>query len=367
MFKIALEASRANKSHKTGTEWYAWHLLQEFKKIDQINQFIIYYHQDLAEALTQNAPANFIFRKLNWPFKKFWTHFRLSWQLLRQKPDKFFASNSLPLLTRGQAIVTIHDLGFYKNPELYHFLERWYQKISHYLSIKRADKIIAVSENTAQDIRKYFPKAKNKIQVIYNGWNQEEFKMIDSVERENILDKYDLPEKFILYIGRIETKKNIQNLLKAFALLKNKDYHLVLAGRPGNFGYQEILDLSKKAEIKDRVHLIGYIRQQDYAKLLACANLFVFPSKFEGFGIPVLEAMGSAVPTVISDLGVLREIANNASVYFDPERAEDMAQKIDAVLADDVLQKELIEKGLKQCAKFSWSKCARETLAYILK
>lgn len=366
MFKIALEATRANKIKKTGTEWYAWNLLQEFKKIDNYNQFIIYYNQDLAAEL-KNAPANFIFKQLNWPFKKFWTHFRLSLALLFDKPDKFFASNALPFFHRGEIIVTIHDLGFYKNPELYHFLERWYQKISHYLSIHRADKIIAVSQSTAQDIATYFPQSKNKIQVIYNGWNQEEFKIITETERQEILDKYDLPEKFILYIGRIETKKNVQNLIKAFALLKNQSHHLVLAGRPGNYGYEEIDSLSKQIALKNRIHLLGYIRQHDYAKLLACANVFVFPSKFEGFGIPVLEAMGSGVATVISDLPVLHEIAADASVYFDPNNPQDMANKIETVLNDEDLRQNLISKGLLQSQKFSWSKCAKETLAYILK
>jgi glycosyltransferase involved in cell wall biosynthesis len=366
MAKIALEASRANKLKKTGTEWYAWHLLQEFKKIDSSNQFLIYYNEDLAPEL-KVAPANFIFKQITWPFKKFWTHFRLSWALLADKPDKFFASNALPLFSSGEITVTIHDLGFLKNPELYHFLERYYQIISHYLSIKRADKIIAVSESTAQDIIKYFPKSKNKIKTIYNGWNKEEFKIINASDRVAILEKYDLPDQFILYIGRIESKKNVQNLIKAFALLKDKTSHLVLAGRPGNFGYAEIEALSQDPKIKDRVHLLGYIRQHDYAKLLACAQIFAFPSKFEGFGIPVLEAMGSGVATVISDLEVLHEIASDASIYFDPNNPQDIADKIDTVLVDENLRRDLITKGLLQSQKFSWSKCAQETLEYILK
>lgn len=365
MAKIALEATRANKLKKTGTEWYAWHLLQEFKKIDSTNQFLIYYNQDLASEL-KVSPANFIFKQIKWPLKKFWTHIRLSVALLIDRPDKFFASNALPLFAHGEVIVTIHDLGFFKNPELYHFLERWYQKISHYLSIKRADKIIAVSQNTAQDIINYFPKSKNKIKTIYNGWNKEEFQSIGQNEREAILEKYDLPNEFILYIGRLETKKNVQNLLKAFALLKDKNCHLVLAGRPGNFGYEEIEHLSQNKEMKNRVHLLGYIRQHDYAKLLACAHIFVFPSKFEGFGIPVLEAMGSGVPTVISDLPVLHEVAGEASIYFDPNNPQDIANKIETVLINEDLRHNLVNKGLVQSQKFSWSKCAKETLAYIL-
>lgn len=366
MLKIALEATRANKEHKTGTEWYAWHLLEEFKKIDQADQFIVYYHQDLASVL-KNAPANFIFRKLNWPFRKFWTHLRLSWELIWHKSDKFFASNALPLFCRGEVTLTVHDLGFLKNPELYHFLERWYQKIFHYFAINRANKIIAVSRTTAEDIKFYFPQAKNKIKIIYNGFDQNKFKPILKNTNSDIYQKYSLPAKFLLYIGRLETKKNIQNLLKAFALLDNQNVHLVLAGRPGNFGYQEILALAKNPKIKDRVHLLGYVSAEDYPLILASADIFVFPSQFEGFGIPVLEAMSSGVPTVISDLAVLHEIADEASLYFNPQEPRDIANQIDLLLNKQSLQKDLVEKGFLQSRKFSWQICAQETLNYILK
>jgi len=363
--RIGLEATRANKIHKTGTEWYAWHLLEQFKKIDQNNNFIIYYNNDLAEPLG-NGPANFSFRKLNWPLRKFWTHLRLSWELIRRPVDKFFASNALPLFTKGQTIITIHDLGFFRQPKLYHPLERIYQKISHRLAISKANKIIAVSQATADDIIKYFPQAKNKIKVIYNGWDQEEFKPVNEEIKTQIRAKYNLPAKFILYIGRIETKKNIQNLVKAFALLKNQDYHLVLAGRPGNFGYDEIVSLTKQDKIKDRIRLLGYIQAEDYQRLLASANLFVFPSKFEGFGIPILEAMGSGVPVIASDIPVLREVGGKAAIYFDPDNPQIIAEELDRIILDSDLQIDLQNRGLSQGNKFSWQKCAQETLAYIL-
>ena len=363
--KIGLEATRANKIHKTGTEWYAWHLLEQFKKLDQNNEFIIYYNHDLAEPLA-NGPANFSFKKLSWPFKKLWTHFRLSFELIFYQVDRFFASNTVPLFTRGQVILTVHDLGFYRQPKLYHPLERIYQKISHRLAISKADKIISVSQSTADDIIKYFPGTKNKIKVIYNGWGQEEFKPINEEIKTQIRAKYNLPANFILYIGRIETKKNIQNLVKAFALLKNQDYHLVLAGRPGNYGYDEIVALTKQEKIKNRIHLLGYIQVEDYQRLLATANLFVFPSKFEGFGIPILEAMGCGVPVIASDILVLREVGGEAALYFNPDSDLDLAEKLDTLISDSDLQADLQNRGLAQATKFSWQKCAQETLDYIL-
>ncbi|RJQ34632.1 hypothetical protein C4566_02040, partial [Candidatus Parcubacteria bacterium] len=201
---IGLEATRANKQYKTGTEWYAWHLLQEFKKIDNKNKFIVYYNEYLAGELT-DAPGNFYFKRLVWPFRKFWTHIRLSFELLKNPVDKFFASNAVPIFTRGQIIVTIHDLGFYRNPKLYHPLELWYQRWSHRLAIKKADKIIAVSQETKRDIIKYFPNAENKIKVIYHGWDKEVFGNISEDESESYKEQHDLPDKYILYIGRLET------------------------------------------------------------------------------------------------------------------------------------------------------------------
>lgn len=372
--KLGLEISRANKANKTGTEWYAWHLFEQFKRTytdprihgDQIVSFVVYYHQDLSTEL-KNAPANFIFKKLNWPFSKFWTYFRLSWELFWHPVDKFFASNAAPLFFKGELIATIHDLGFYKNPELYHPLERIYQKIAHTLLINRADKIITPSQNTADDVAKYFPKAKNKIQVIYHGYNRDEFKVLSAEEKQIVKTKYDLPDKFLLYIGRLETKKNIQNLLRAFTILQHTDYHLVLAGRPGNYGYRDILELSRHKDIKDRVHFWGYVSQNDYPLILASCDVFVFPSLFEGFGMPLLEAAACGVPMTVSDLPVLREVADTAALYFDPHQPAEIAKILDSLLSNDALRQQMIEAAKIRVQLFSWEKCAQETLVYILK
>ncbi|MBT4349817.1 glycosyltransferase family 4 protein [bacterium] len=362
---IGLEATRANRKDKTGTEWYAWHLLEQFKKIDKNNKFIVYYNKTLVGDI-KSCPTNFILRQLKWPFRKLWTHLRLSFELIFNPVDKFFASNAVPLFTRGEVTVTVHDLGFFRQPKLYHPLEKIYHKVSHRLAITRANKIIAVSQATANDIIKYFPKVKNKIKVIYNGWDQEKFKPVSEEIKTQIKNKYNLPAKFILYIGRIETKKNIQNLVKAFALLKDTDYHLVLAGRPGNFGYEEILALTKQEEIKDRIHLLGYVEAEDYQKLIAATNFFIFPSKFEGFGIPILEAMGCGVPVLSSDIPVLKEVGGKAAIYFNPNQPQDIADKLDNFITDRQLQVEMINYGKEQAVKFSWTKCAQETLDYIL-
>lgn len=363
--KIGLEATRADKKFKTGTEWYAWHLLQHFKKIDKSSQFIVYYNQHLAGDLL-DAPSNFYFKRLPWPFSKFWTHLRLGGELVLHPVDKFFASNAVPMMGRGEIIVTIHDLGFLKNPELYHPLERWYQKWSHNIAVRRADKIITISEATKEDIIKYYPLAKDKIKVIYLGWDSSDFRPLSAEKQEQFKGEHDYAENYILYTGRIETKKNVQNLIRAYRQ-GNFKWPLMLAGRPGNFGYQEIQQMIKDYNIKDDVILLGYVSQKNYPKLMASAKLLVFPSKFEGFGLPILEAMASGVPVVCSDMPVLHEVAGEAALYFNPDDPTDMKNKIKQVAQEERLREIMVNKGLKRAKEFSWEKCAKETLNYILK
>ena len=141
--------------------------MQQLKEIDNKNKFVVYYNKFLAGDLKE-APDNFCFKQLKWPLIKFWTHWRLGRELVRNPVDKFFASNAVPIFSKGEMIVTIHDLGFLRNPDLYHPLELFYQRWSHTLAIKKAHKIIAVSQATKNDIIKYFPKTKDKIRVIYH-------------------------------------------------------------------------------------------------------------------------------------------------------------------------------------------------------
>lgn len=365
MVKIGLEATRADKKFKTGTEWYAWHLLQQFKKINKRNNFNVYYNQHLAGDL-MDAPDNFCFKKLTWPFSKFWTHLRLGWELVLHPVDKFFASNAVPIMGRGEFTVTIHDLGFLKNPELYHPLERIYQKWSHNLAIRRSSKIITISEATKQDIIKYYPRAKDKIKVIYLGWDSSDFRPMSGDEQDEFKEDHDYAEDYILYTGRIETKKNIQNLIRAY---RKGNFHwpLMLAGRPGNFGYEEIQQMIKNYDVKDDIILLGYVSQKNYPKLMASAKMLVFPSKFEGFGLPILEAMACGVPVVCSDMSVLHEVAGEAAIYFDPDNPEDIKNKIQQVIDEPRLREIIVNKGLDRAQQFSWEKCAKETLDYILK
>lgn len=361
---IGLEATRANKKHKTGTEWYAWHMIQEFKKLNTPHKFVLYYNQELEPALLSGAD-NFIFKQLNWPLKKLWTHLRLGWELLVKPVDIFFATNAIPFFHRGKMVLTVHDLGFMRNPELYHPLARIYHRLSHYFGVRQAYKILVPSEATKKDLLHYFPRAASKVKVVYLGFDDQQFKLISDFEKEEIRNKFDLPNNFILYIGRLETKKNIQNLLRAYKM-SGKRWPLVLAGSAGRHGQEEINGLLTDPQIKANVFVLGYVNQKDYVRLMGAASAFVFPSNFEGFGIPLLEAMACGVPIICSNLPVLHEVAGECAIYFDPHKLEDISQAIDKITSDENLAKQLSSAGLARVKRFSWTKCARESFDYII-
>ena len=174
---IGLEATRANHRHKTGTEWYAWHIIQEFKKLNTPHKFVLYYNQELESALSERSD-HFIFRRLKWPFKKLWTNLRLGLELVIKPVDIFFATNAVPFFHRGKMVYTVHDLGFLRHPKLYHPLARPYHKLAHYFGVRQAQKIIVPSEATKKDLLYYFPQAKDKVKVIYLGFDDQQFKIL---------------------------------------------------------------------------------------------------------------------------------------------------------------------------------------------
>ena len=362
---IGLEATRASKDQKTGTEWYAWHVIKQLTTIDNQNQYRLYYRDKLDPQLIPDK-KNVELRSLWWPLSKLWTNFRLSWELLVHPIDLFFSINSLPLFGSHKLIVVIHDLGFYRQPELYNPLERWFHKFEHWLMVKKAEQIIAVSEATKQDIITYFPNSQNKIKVVYNGFDQELFQPFNEEEIEQIKIKYQLPKKYFFYVGRIEAKKNILHLVKSFAKnITSHDWCLLLAGRPGNHGYSEIVEYLHSHHLEDRIQLLGYIDNKKYYQLLGCSDIFVFPSKFEGFGIPLIEAMHCAVPVLCSNLPVFQEIAGSAVHYFKLEDSNSLEDEIIYLIKNPEKLQQLKETGLLQSQRYSWSKCATDILDII--
>ncbi len=400
---IGIDASRANLLHKTGTEWYSFYVIKNLAEIDKENTYWLYVNQpprpELLAAVKNNP--NFSIKLLNWPFYSFWTLGRLTLEMLRRRPDVLFIpAHTLPLFSPRQTVNTIHDVAFVREHNLYRSakvktslsgvgslinffvkiftLGRYRSDSVDYLywstafALKHAGKIIAVSDFTKKDILSLYPdKIKaDKIKVIHNGYNDKIYRRLeaDSEKTAFILDEYAIETPFFLYVGRLEKKKNIPALVESFSYLRETHPEikakLVLIGDAG-FGYDEIKYIIEEFDLNDSVIMPGWVAEEDLPYIMSAASAFIFPSKHEGFGIPVLQALACGIPTAVSDLPVLREVAGDAVLYFDHNDRNLMAEALRRIFQDEDLRKKLIINGLEQVKKFSWRRCAEETLELI--
>lgn len=368
---IGIDASRANKPIKTGTEWYSYHLIQWFKKLDKDNHYFLYTNVPLKRGLGK-CPKNFEEKVLNWPPGRLWTQFRLSWEMIkrRKKIDALFVSaHVIPMIHPKNTTVTIHDIGFERFPEIY----PWYDIVYHKWAVRfakyRAKKIITISKFSKKELINVFKIKPEKIHVIYNGYDKKMYRPYDRKEIKSIEQKYHLNFSYFIFIGRLEEKKNTPFLIECFAKFKQKNpdskHKLVLIGRKGH-GFEKIEENIKKYGLENEIIFPGWIQTEDLAKILAGAEAMIFPSLYEGFGIPVIEAMACAVPVVCSNTASLPEVADDAAILIDPKNKEQIVSGMEKVIFNENLRNDLIEKGLGNVKRFSWGNCARETLKVIL-
>jgi len=364
---IGIDASRANKIHKTGTEWYSYYLIEHLKKLDSKNHYFLYSKEPLIGDLGV-LPANWESRVLAWPPKYLWTQIRLSFEMARRAPDLLFVpAHAIPMVHPKNIVTTCHDIGFEHFPELYSRLELHYHRFAMRLAARRAKKIITPSEFTKNEMARTYGVDPGKFRVIYHGFDRAKYRIVeDQPAIEDVLKKYKITKPFILYIGRLEKKKNTTGLVEAFQELRSKNLELrnvslVLVGQPG-FGFEEVEEKIKKYNLQERIIMPGWVGGEELPYLLNAAEVFVFPSFYEGFGLPVLEAMACGTPVVASRVTSIPEVGGEAIEYFNPQDIAEMAEKMRKVLADPNLRADLRRRGLERAKQFSWEKCARETL-----
>src|SRR3989344_3086545 len=347
---IGIDSSRANKAQKTGTEWYSFFIIQELKKIGVKHQFRLYTNTLLEPALAA-CPENFEQRVLHWPLKYLWTQKRLSWEMLLHPPDVLFVpAHTIPIFCRAKTVVTIPDVGFAAQPQLYPFHEKLYHRASAWFAVHFADRIICPTEFTKRELIKFYHADPAKIAVIPHG--VEVPKNIEST-------KWNRP--YLLYMGRVEQKKNIMNLLEAYALvhMKHQDLRLILAGRLG-FGGKECVAWVNSQGLGQSVEFTGSIIEDRKWSLYRGALALVFATLYEGFGLPLLEAQAVGCPVVTSDLPAHREVAQEAAVYVDPASPQSIAQGIERA-SDPGVAQNLGKLGRLNAANFTWSKTAAST------
>jgi glycosyltransferase involved in cell wall biosynthesis len=270
---------------------------------------------------------------------------------------------SFPVMTRARRIVTVCDMIFFKYPELHLRAKVFYFRFFIWLTTYLADKVICISKSTERDYLDFFRVKPNLTTVIELGVDQAYSPNIDRSEISALLEKYGIDGEYILFIGTIEPRKNITNLILAFAkLVKNESpLRLVIVGKKG-WHYESVFSLVSELRLVDKVIFTGFVEESEKPALLVGARMFVYPSFYEGFGIPVLEALACGVPTITSNLSSMPEVAGDAAILVDPSNVEDIHAALAKLYCDEALSAVLRERALIQSSKFSWNVMAEKTV-----
>lgn len=297
-------------------------------------------------------------------YKIIWRYLPIKYNFLfRKKVEIYqFFNFIIPPNVPGKTITAIHDLTYILCPDSMKTKRRKRLENDMKKTVNRADYIITVSECSKRDIIKYLKVDENKIQVIYNGVDEVYKKILNHEMIDATKKKYNIDGKYLLYLGTLEPRKNIETIIKAYNLFNkcnNENIKLVLAGKKG-WLYDDIFKLIKEFRIEDKVIFTDYVDDDDKPALYQGAEIFLFPSLYEGFGIPVVEAMASRTPVITSNSSSLPEVAGDAAIITDPMDYEEISRSIERILDDSKLRENMINEGIKQADKFNWDESAEK-------
>ncbi|MGQ9584862.1 MAG: glycosyltransferase family 4 protein [Anaerolineae bacterium] len=342
---------------------------------DSVNRYtLLHARTDPAsrEALTSHLPPNARTFQIGLPLRWFtlvWYRWRLPLPLqgLVGPWDLYHSPNfTLPRLRGGRSIVTIHDLSFLRVPQFAEPRLRRYLMVAVPKAVRQADGVLADSATTRRDIQDLLGVPPTRIQVIHAACDGQFRRVTDATRLDEARHRLVLPARYILSVGTLEPRKNFEGLIRAYALLLQErphlPHHLVVAGRPGWLG-QGTLRAVEETGLAGRIHVRQNVEDEDLPALYSMADLFVFPSWYEGFGLPPLEAMACGVPVIASDRGSLPEVLGDAARYMAPEDLQGIARAIAELLDNSLERDRLAQRGLKQAGQFSWARSAEKLLA----
>ncbi|MGC9048848.1 MAG: glycosyltransferase family 4 protein [Patescibacteria group bacterium] len=366
------------KGEGAGIGHYTYQLIRHLLKIDKKNDYFLFFdktvqNRRLAKFKQENVRVGFF------PFIQYakflpggYWHFLASAFLTRHRLDVFHSPTlNLPQSYRAPTVVTAHDLTVYKFPELYNTKkQRTILKSTIPQAIKMAKKIIAVSYSTKKDLGEIFGVESEKVRVIYHGVDERFFRKSDSATIEKIKMKFGIKNDYLLFLGTLESRKNIFRIIEAYERLRDKisslehpiaNIQLVLAGAPG-FNFKKIDEKISHSKYKEDIILPGYIEADDLDPLFEGAKVFVFPTLYEGFGLPVIEAMANGVPVITSNISSLPEIAEERAILVDPLNVAEISQAMFDLLTRQDLWQKLSQLGKEKAKEFDWQKTAAKTL-----
>jgi len=346
-----------------GISRYTRHLMRAIAAINHDDEFVVFQHRRHTEPLISRP--NFRRATLYAPVHTRLEQYLLPLELLRFPLDLMHSTDFIPPLRSSvPTVITVHDLAFLHWP---HFLTKdsaaYYGQIDR--GVRRARHIIVPSESTKKDLIAQLGVPKDKVSVIYEAADESFVPLPIAQTRREIMQRYGLPETFLLFVGTIEPRKNVDGLLRAFRHLLDKynieNVGLAIAGGRG-WLYEEVLDQIHSLNLDRQVFMLGRVGDDDLHKLYVAARCHVHPAHYEGFGLPPLEAMACGTPTIVSNVSSLPEVVGDAALLVSPQNWEELAVAIHRLLTDDELHAELREKGLQRARCFSWTQAAERTL-----
>ncbi len=360
---IGIDGNEANVKRRVGISEYAYQLLLQFVKIRTNEKFVIY----LKDPPLEDFPAETFW----WKYqivkpRKLWTQIGLPLQLFLEprRPNVFFTpSHYAPRFSPMPCAIAIMDVAYFRFPE--YFDKRDLYQLTKWTaySVKRAKRIFTISQATKNDIIEQYKVPEESVIVTYPGIKKNLDKTQETMT--DVREKYKISKQYILFVGTLQPRKNIVRLVEAFAkILEDKqqeDLNLVVVGKKG-WLYEKILESPGNLKILDKVKFLDFVPDEDLPSLYKDALCYVLPSLYEGFGLPVLEAMKYGCPVITSNVSSLPEAGGDAALYVDPLNTDDIAEKIKEVIDSKKLRDDMREKGYAHLKKFSWEKTARETL-----
>jgi len=365
-------------AHYSGVSEYTLNLIKEILRLDTENEYQLFYNcfgdcpgmPDFSGARVKVAKYNYPNKIINYLLFKIFNYPKIDKAL---GADIFFMPhiNFIGLAGCAKSVITIHDLSFLRYPEFFSARKNfWHFTINVKKLVKKFDLIVAVSEHTKRDIIELCGVDENKIKVIYSGTGKG-FRKILSIDADcgkllEIKNKYNLPDKFILYLGTVEPRKNIEGIIAAYSEMRRaksglEKVRLIIAGSKG-WKSKKIYKNWEQSEFKDDIKFLDYIAGEDKVYLYNLASVFIYPSFYEGFGLPPLEAMACGAPVVASYSSSLPEVIGDAGLLVDPYNIRDIARAMESILSDETLKNKLVERGLERSKKFSWENAAKQYL-----
>lgn len=365
--KIALMSYAVDNRPNKGTAVYARKIIEHLLNDDRFDCYLIHYEK-VDDPLYKNA-KEIIMPRIKIPRG---THF-ISWMMFfwKYRKEKFdiihwFQPRLYPfywLAPARKIVVTAHAAGQYTAAVRRFLSNEIFKFVLTYLN-RWLSAVIADSEYAKREIRKYYRIKKENIFVTYLGGG-EVYKIIDKNHALNqIKDKYEISESYILDVSRLQHHKNVESLVRAYILMRNKykerKEKLVNIGGP-LFTHREVYAIANNSSYKDDIYFVDFVEQEDLNAFYSAADLFVFPSLNEGFGLPVIESMASGTAVITSNITALPEVAGDATILVDPLNIEQIAEEMNRVLSNDNLKNDLIKKGLERAKEFTWDKTAEKT------